>query len=136
MKQRLVYLVAGIAIGMFLASYLAYMAAQRRDALLISTYEGSEGYAAIVADHYGDALAAYVHAANDVAVMQNGRKLLGMDAEPWTIWTPYSSLWIAMRAGYPTGTWSKKTELGVEMLLERRRQQLMDTLATQHESAN
>ena len=105
-RGRLLYLVSGIVIGSLVTSYLASLAVERRDAVVVSTYHGLEGARSLQAARAGQPLDAYAHQANMVAVMEHKNGALGLDLVPWSLWTPFSSIAQALIVPTPKNSWS------------------------------
>ena len=105
-RGRLLCLASGILIGSLITSYLASLAVERRDAVVVSAYHGLEGARSLQAERAGHTLDAYTHQANMVAVMEQKNGALGLDLVPWSLWTPFSSIAQAFIVPTPKNSWS------------------------------
>ncbi|AXV81377.1 hypothetical protein [Ralstonia solanacearum] len=105
-RGRLFYLVSGIVLGSLITSFLASLAVERRDAVVVSSYQGLEGARSLQAEGAGHKLDAYSHQANMVAVMEQKKGALGLDLVPWSLWTPFSSIAQTLIIPTPNNSWS------------------------------
>jgi hypothetical protein len=102
-------LVAGILGTLFLSS----VASQRRDAILISTYQGIEGNNAVIEKTNGALLKAYAHQANMISVMSKKQEALALDLVPWTFFFPITSNGITILVPTPRNNW-KESEIDAQ----------------------
>jgi len=103
-----VLVLVGIMIGSLMTSFLALIAVERRDAIVISFYHGLEGARSIQTEQAGYALDAYAHQANMVAIMEQKKEALGLDLVPWSILTPFSSVAQTFIVPTPPNNWTER----------------------------
>ncbi|TSJ82538.1 hypothetical protein [Chitinimonas sp. BJB300] len=103
----------GIVIGSLVTCFLASLAVERRDAILMSTYHGLEGAHSLQAEQVGHRLDAYTHQANVVSIMEQKEKAIGLDLVPWSLITPFSSSAQTIIVPSPSNDWTEK-ELAIQ----------------------
>ena len=83
-------------------------ATERRDAFIISMYQGLEGANLLQAERQKNSLEAYAHQANIVAVMENKNKYFGLELLPWGYLNPFISFALTPIVPTPDNNWSEE----------------------------
>lgn len=101
------FMCLGVVIGSLVTCFLAKVAMDRRDAVVVSLYQGLEGVRSFQTEKVGNTLDAYAHQANVVAIMEQKQKLLGLDLVSWSLWTPFASFVQSLIVPTPNNNWSE-----------------------------
>ncbi|WP_137938461.1 hypothetical protein [Chitinivorax sp. B] len=108
MQKYFICLIFGVLIGSLITCFLALLAVERRDAIVISSYHGLEGLRSLQAEQAGQILDAYAHQANMVAIMEQKKVGLGLDLVPWSFWAPFASAAQTLIVPTPDNNWTER----------------------------